>query len=204
MAENEDAIEEVADELPTEGDEGEEAKIKGIPKSLLIKIAIGFGVLLIIGGGVGAYFFFMADEPVVEEEMSSELTDTDVSSDDSIDMDNLIEAPKDASSEAEGDVDSAVEENLSDAQKILQMREDAVTLQEENLRLKMQLNEIEEMEPVKTEGESAETTVKEGESIANAKPEIKQYLDLYGEESQSYPSVRMPKREPIPDPKWGE
>jgi len=180
---------------------------------LLIKIAIGFGVLLIIGGGVGAYFFFMAEEPAVEEissEFVKETTGTDVSSENTIDMDNLIDASESTPSEvgnedAEGAVDSSsAEESLSDAEKILQMREDAVTLQEENLRLKMQLNEIEGKEPAGTEGVSAETTVKEGDSIANVKPETKQYLDLYGEESQTYPSVRLPKREPIPEPKWGD
>jgi len=210
MAENEqeEAIEEVADDrLKDEEGEGsseEEVKIKGIPKSLLIKIAIGLGAVLIIGGGIGAYFYFMADEPIVEElstELTEEGTDTNISSEDTVDMDNLIDV---------SGAQPAIEVKLSDKEKILQMREDAVTLQEENLRLKMQLSEIEGDKPEEAEVvdgaevQPAEDAVEEGASNSSEKPGTKKYLDLYGEEAQTYPNVRIPKAEPIPDPKWGD
>jgi len=213
MAENEQeqAIEEVSDDLLKDDEEGqgeEEAKIKGISKSLLIKIAIGLGVVLIIGGGIGAYFYFMADEPAIEE-VNADLTegspDTNISSEDTVDMDNLIDVSGAQFSEAESEgTEPVIEEKLSDKEKILQMREDAVTLQEENLRLKMQLSEIEGGQALEAQAESTEAIVEEAASTPSVKSATKKQVDLFGEELQTYPNIRKPKAEPVPDPKWGD
>jgi len=220
-SEIEETIEDVADdELLEDEASPEEVKNKWLTKPMIIKIAIGVSILL-IGIGVGAYFFLMTDEPIVEEESiiepieesineSGEITDaaanieTEVEA--SINIDSLIDQADSETAVGTEQSDDTTESNetpatdkLSEKEEILKMREEAVSLQEENLRLKQQLMGLKPSQTMPVnESEKAK-----GDSPISAQ-DVNQYMDLYQDNLETYPSVRKPKSEPVPDPKWGE
>mgnify|MGYP000022794585 CR=1 FL=1 len=233
MAESEieEAIEEVAsdDLLEDESNDEsnpEEVKNKWLTKPMIIKIAIGVSVLL-IGAGVATYFLLMSDDPVVDEEslieqvdepvnesedMTDAATNSETEAEAGIDMDSLIEQPNSAppadsempveSEQGDATIESAekpANEKLSDEEKMLKMREEAVSLQEENLRLKQKLMGADPSETMPVEDSEK---AKRDSSISVQ--DVNQYMDLYQDNLETYPSVRKPKAEPVPDPKWGE
>ena len=225
-SEIEETIEDVADdELLEDEASPEEVKNKWLTKPMIIKIAIGVSILL-IGAGVGAYFLLMTDDdPVVDEESviepieesinaPEETTDAtaNLEAEAGIDMDSLIdqldsETPADSempveSEQGDATIESAekpANEKLSNEEKMLKMREEAVTLQEENLRLKQKLMGADPSETMPVEDSEK---AKRDSSISVQ--DVNQYMDLYQDNLETYPSVRKPKAEPVPDPKWGE
>ena len=163
-------------------DEGESSEDKrGLSKPLIIKIGIGITVLLI---GIGSYFFFISNDKPSEQESISE-------------VDNLI------TSNTETAPDMAI--------KLLEMREEAVTLREENLSLKQRIMELESQntpngEIVKpeevTKGDKKATNIKQKTPVHKLK--TNQYIVNYQDESLDYPSRYESISEPAPEPKWGE
>lgn len=174
----------------TDEDSSEE-KTKGLSRSTIIKIAIGVVSVLVIAGG--AYFFFIpSDQPAPEETLSDEIA---------IDENTGLEAPN-------------VSQDTQELQ-LLKMREEAVALKEENLRMKEQLmnldkkenlnvetmpSDVDEKTPDIVEKKDDEKTIDTSTSI---KPNVKksQYSNLY---SRDYAPVRETRTEPPPEPKWGD
>lgn len=185
---------------------------KGLSKLTLIKIAIGLVTLLIITGA--AYFFLMTtDDKTPEDIISPELTASESVEAESESADNSETAPL------------AKQYTAEDIQ-ILEMREEAVTLKEQNLQMKERLSKLEGQKDLNAKpAESAEnkTTPEDDKNIdadidvdldasidnrvnakeVVAKPKLKTnpYANLY---SRDDTLVREPQREPPPEPKWGE
>jgi len=224
MAENEqdEPIKDKDDDLLTDEAEGEsEEKKKRFSKPLLIKIGIGVTVLLLIAGG--AYFFLMSDEEPIDEALTEELTDTEAKSgavagiDDAVDalnpegelligQGNATESAKEEGGETDvakqgADASSSSPEELTNVQELAQIRDEIKALLEENSRLKKQVTGEEEPSSVE-EKLSGEEDAKVDEP-SKVKAVRNQYSDIYQEE-KGYPSVRKPKQEPVPEPKWGE
>lgn len=168
------------DEDSADGDESNEEK-KGLSKPLIIKIAVGVIILLL---AVGSYFFFIPKDKLPEQGAISE-------------VDNLIE-----SSDANTAPDMAI--------KLLEMREEAVSLREENLKLKQRIMELESQKNLKEETVKPEEAAKDKKAtnIQQQSPSHKlntdQYIVNYRDDPSDY-SVRYgPKSVPAPEPKWGE
>lgn len=182
-------------------EDGSEVTKKGLSKPTLIKIAIGVVILLVIAAG--AYYFFMSsNEPAQQENSIEESVVTDSEGDDS------------AQSETSATDDSP----LSKRTQLLELREAAVTLKEENLRMKARLMELEGPESLNAEASPAEdgemainaeaSAVEDGEmavdadTAAQAKAKKKsQYSNLYTRDSSP---VRDINSKPPPEPKWGK
>jgi flagellar basal body-associated protein FliL len=153
---------------------------KGLSKPLIIKIAIGVTILLI---GVGSYFFFIPKDKSPEQESISE-------------VDNLVTS------------DGNTEPDM--ATKLLGMREEAVTLREENLSLKQRIMELESQNNLKEEIAKPEevTTDKKATNIKQKAPVGKlntdQYIVNYQDEPDDYRSRYEANSEAAPEPKWGE
>lgn len=214
MAENE--TEELIEDAATDENSSEVEGKKGLSKPTLIKIAIGIVSLLIIAGG--AYFFFMtSDEPPqtesLEEMPVESLEEMPLSEPDDS---KPTTAGEDA---AEGEITESEtppgdKEPVSEKAQLLEMREAAVELKEENLRMKMRLMELDKLESINPEASKPE----DGESEADAealdpeaadvevapKAKVKkksQYSNLYTRENSP---VRETISEPPPEPKWGK
>jgi uncharacterized membrane protein YvbJ len=182
-------------------EDGSEITKKGLSKPTLIKIAIGVLSLLIISAT--AYFFFMSsDKPSQQETSVESIEDSAAEEDDG----TLLETA------------ALNEDPLSKKIQLLELREAAITLKEENLRMKERLMELEGVENLN----NAETSVAEdGEKAINSDtapkakvkaingdtaPEAKvkpksQYSNLY---TRNNSQVRGANAEPPPEPKWGK
>ena len=183
---------------------------KGLSKPTLIKIAIGLITLLIIAGA--AYFFLMTtDDKTPEDVISSALTTSESVEAESESADTSETAP-------------LTKQYTAEDIQILKMREEAVTLKEQNLQMKERLSKLEgQQDPNAEPAEPADdkTTSEDDENIdadldANAdvdnrvnakevvaKPKVKinPYANLYSRDSTL---IRNPQTEPPPEPTWGE
>lgn len=191
--ENDDALEDV----PSDED-GSNLASKGLSKPTLIKIALGLITLLIVAGG--AYFFFMPSNKStsVEAVSSSELASPSSTSESS-------EPENESLTSLE--ITSINKEQAAENAQLLKMREEAVALKEENLKMKERLSKLEAQQNTNVEVNEAEVNtspLKEDNEITEAapKPKIKtnQYSNLY---TRDYTRVPEPQREPPPEPKWG-
>lgn len=185
---------------------------KGLSKPTLIKIAIGLITLLIITGV--AYFFLMTtDDKTPEDIISSELTASESVEAESESADTSETAP-------------LTKQYTAEDIQILEMREEAVTLKEQNLQMKERLSKLEgQQDPNAEPAESAEnkTTpeddknidadidvdldasvdnrVNAKEVVAKPKVKINPYANLYSRDSTL---IRNPQTELPPEPSWGE
>ena len=203
MADNEidEPLEEISDDILSEEDGSEEINIK-LSKPMLIKIAIGLAVVLIgVGAGAGSYFFLASQDEVAELESTSEEMEQDIPTESEQPSDTASEnTDLNMPSESEEATIELPEIPANDSEAVItdeegetveSMSEEALVLQEENLQLKKKISELE-----------AQNNLEEGMSPLK----LKAYQDRlnYQRDLSSYPSRPDPKREPTPEPKWGD
>ena len=216
------------DEVST--DDGDlSLKQKLLAKPMLIKIGIGLVVVLLSAGGA-FYFMSGSDEPSEDETVTEELegidsldveeSDEDATTEIELDEPNEMDEDRDSTDSAEdlsgeegielpeiADEDSAIIEESTNAEaseketeeqkkntevELSKIFKKATELQEENARLKEQISELEALNNL----EDKDPTLK---LRAN------QYIiNRHTKEESDYPLRREIKREPPPEPKWGE
>ena len=216
------------DEVST--DEGDlSLKQKLLAKPMLIKIGIGLVVVLLSAGGA-FYFMSGSDEPSEDETVTEELegndsldveeSDEDATTEIELDEPNEMDEDRDLTDPAEdlsgeegidlpeiADENSAIIEESTNAEaseketeeqkkntevELSKIFKKATELQEENARLKEQISELEALNNL----EDKDPTLK---LRAN------QYIiNRHTKEESDYPLRREIKREPPPEPKWGE
>ena len=198
MADNE--RDKLLEDTSTNRDGSEVAK-KDLSRLTLIKIASGIVSLLIVV--TGAYYFFISSDQAAQQENSiEESVATNAEGDDG----------------AQSETSSADENSLPNRIQLLELREAAVILKEENLRMKARLMELEEPKSLNAEtstvkdGEMAidseESAVEDDElapdadTTTHAKVKKKsQYSNLYTRDSSP---LRDSNTQPPPEPKWGK
>lgn len=188
-----------------------------ISKPTMIKIAIGLTVLIL---GVAAYFFFIAKDEVPEPELPIEAVESDSAN--AIDPETEIvpeeggeielpEMPIDDSAPnplATEDIDkgessSVVPGSKDEATDLIETQEEPSPLEEENLRLKQKISELEAQN--KSEGTLDNEGVTNVQDKASSIPtESELFMSDFEQELRGYPAVREPNQEPVPEPKWGE
>jgi cytoskeletal protein RodZ len=165
----------------------ETKKILGLPRPLLIKVAIGLVVLLIAAGG---YFFFMAEDPSPVEDPAvaeTEVTETN----------NFFNpADKDSSTAKEDTADST-----NSASTVMDYREQSMSFREENLQLRERIFQLEsELTAFKSNTkQNATTNTNTAATATNTS-----LLHNYGDDSQAFPPIITDPPKPRPEPKWGE
>lgn len=219
-----------ASEDETSTEEGDlSLKQKLLAKPMLIKIGIGLVVVLLSAGGA-FYFMSGSDEPSEDETVTEELegndsldveeSDEDATTEIELDEPNEMDEDRDLTDSAEdlsgeegielpeiADENSAIIEESTNAEaseketeeqkkntevELSKIFKKATELQEENARLKEQISELEALNNL----EDKDPTLK---LRAN------QYIiNRHTKEESDYPLRREIKREPPPEPKWGE
>lgn len=218
-------IDEEGDGAGKAEDDSEQEKKKWIPKlnfskPTIIKIAIGLTVF-ILGVGVAGYFFFISNDEDPESELPIEAVETDSAIDSDSELIEgaleeevkieLPEVPIDDSVPsppvAEGiDKDDSNAESKDEPTDLIEAQEEPSSLEEENLRLKQKISELEANN--KSDGAISS---KDGNGIVNdqdkafsIQTESELFMSDFEQELRGYPAVREPNQEPVPEPKWGE
>lgn len=230
MAENEteepskEEVSEASEDETSTEEGGLSLKQKLLSKPMLIKIGIGFVVVLLSTGG--AFYFMSGDELPEDEIVTEDLEKTDApetdDAEESGEEDTRIELDDISETDAEpvdGELDGAGEEEAItlpdmadddssaasiDASKegpeeqkdteveLSKIFKKATELQEENARLKEQISELEALNNLEDEDPTL-------------KLRANQYIiNRHTKEESDYPLRREIKREPPPEPKWGE
>jgi len=172
---------EIDERLDEDSTDGDESNEEKKGLSKPLIIKIAIGVTILLIG-VGSYFFFIVKDKPSEQESISE-------------VDNLIDT--------ETAPDMAI--------KLLEMREEAVTLREQNLSLKQRIMELESQNTLSGETAKPGEVTKDDKKATNIKQKTpthklnaNQYIVNYQDEPLDYPSRYETISEPAPEPKWGE
>ena len=166
----------------------EAKKILGLTQPFLIKITIGLVILLV---AVGGYFFFMTEEPPIEEVAETEMIDEDL----------LIAPPttkdsRNIDEETSSKMMELREQSMTVREENLELREQSMTVREENLELREHIIKLEsELIAVKnTNQQSVDKNTNLNTSVINN----------YDDESKAFPPIITESTKPRPKPKWGE
>jgi hypothetical protein len=182
------------EENPSEGDlpdgEGADKKILGLPKPLFIKVAIGVVVLITLAGA-GAFFLMGSEDvPAVEEQADTEEAAGEFG------LVNSLE--QNAKGNAKPDDDAKTPAKMSE--RIMTLREEAITRKEENLQLREQIFALQtELATLKNDGSQ---TAKQPKS--NQRKPDTAFLNSYGDDSNAFPPIETDPPKPKPEPRWGE